>query len=88
MPYTVVIPKSAKKELAALPRQIGERVVAAIRGLASEPRPDGCVKLAGLKDTYRLRVGDYRVVYDIHDRILQVLLLKVGHRRDVYRENA
>ena len=86
MAYTLEIPKSAKKELEALPRQIGGRVVAVVRGLAVDPRPEGCVKLAGFKDTYRIRVGDYRVVYEIHDLVLRVLLLKIGHRREVYRD--
>ena len=85
MASSVEIPKSVKKELEALPRQIGERVVAAVRKLTVDPRPEGCVKLAGFRDTYRIRVGDYRVVYEIHDLILRVLLLKVGHRREVYR---
>ncbi len=85
MAYSIEIPKSARKELEALPRPTGGRVVAAIRGLAVDPRPDGCAKLAGLRDTYRIRVGDYRVVYEVHDSVLRVLLLKVAHRREVYR---
>ena len=85
MPYSVEVPKSVKRELADLPRQDGERVLAAIRGLADTPRPYGCAKLAGFRDTYRIRVGVYRVVYEVQDRVLRVLLLMVGHRREVYR---
>ncbi len=85
MPYTVEIPKSVKKEIAALPRPIGQRLMDAVRGLAVDPRPDGCAKLAGFRDTYRIRVGDYRVVYEVHDRVLLVLLLWVAHRREAYR---
>ena len=73
MSYAVEIPKSTKKEIAA------------IRALAVDPRPDGCAKMAGFRDTYRIRVGDYRVVYEVHDRVLLVLLLWVAHRREAYR---
>ena len=59
--------------------------MAAMDSLATNPRPHGVVKLSG-QDAYRLRAGDYRIVYEIHDRILLVVVLDVGHRREVYRK--
>jgi len=61
------------------------RVDAAILALADNPRPAGCVKLSGLSDLWRIRVGDYRVVYEIRDRQLIVLIVGVAHRREIYR---
>ena len=61
------------------------RLVAAMRGLASQPRPPGCDKLIGPEDLYRIRVGDYRIVYQVRDEVLLVLVVKLGHRREVYR---
>ena len=61
------------------------RLVAAMRGLAGQPRPPGCDKLVGLEDLYRIRVGDYRIVYQVRDEVLLVLVVKIGHRREVYR---
>jgi mRNA interferase RelE/StbE len=61
------------------------RLVAAMRELAGQPRPPGCEKLAGPEDFYRIRVGDYRIVYQVRDEVLLVLVVKIGHRREVYR---
>lgn len=61
------------------------RIAATIDALAGDPRPSGCRKLAGTDRLYRVRVGDYRVVYEIHDDRLLVLVIKLGHRREVYR---
>jgi mRNA interferase RelE/StbE len=69
--------------LLKLPAQIRVRVADAIRGLQSNPRPAGCKKLAGNANFYRIRVGDYRVLDEIRDRVLLVLVIKVGHRREV-----
>ncbi len=83
--YEVLIKPSARKELEAVGlKKDRQRIVAAILALAEEPRPVGCRKLSG-KDKYRIRCGDYRVVYSVHDAILVVAVVKVGHRRDVYR---
>ena len=75
---------SAIKELEALPTKDRRKIITRIEGLASEPRPHGCEKLSGLEQ-YRVRPGDYRVVYSIDDDVKVVLVVKVGHRRDVYR---
>jgi len=84
--FRVLIKESAAKELEALPnKKARQRVVARIRALADEPRPRGCEKLSGHHDRYRLRQGIYRVVYSISDKELLVFVVKVGHRKDVYR---
>jgi mRNA interferase RelE/StbE len=85
MAYNVQILPSAACELAALPAKFRERMNARIRSLASDPRPFGTVKLHGSPALYRSRVGDYRIVYEIRDQILVVLVVKVAHRREVYR---
>ncbi|HOC57210.1 MAG TPA: type II toxin-antitoxin system RelE/ParE family toxin [Verrucomicrobiota bacterium] len=66
-------------------RSLTARLVAAMRALASQPRPPGCDKLAGPENLYRIRVGDFRIVYQIRDEVLLVLVVKIGHRREVYR---
>jgi len=82
--YSLLIKPSAIKELEALPPKDRRKIVARIGGLASEPRPHGCEKLSGLEQ-YRVRQDDYRVVYSIDDEARTVLIVKVGHRRDIYR---
>jgi len=84
MSYAVVILRRAQKELADLPDSIYASVRDAIRSLAQEPRPAGCRKLTA-RGGWRIRVGDYRVVYDVDDQQQAVTVLHVGHRRDVYR---
>lgn len=82
--YSVLIKRSAAKEIEALPPKDRRRVVARIHSLGSNPRPVGCEKLSG-EEKYRLRQGDYRILYEIVDRELIVTVVKVGNRRDVYR---
>ena len=82
--YRLVIRRSAGKEIEALPPKDRRRVVAKIQALAANPRPAGCEKLSG-EEKYRLRQGDYRILYEIVDRELIVTVVKVGNRRDVYR---
>ena len=85
MRYRVEISKHADKVLGRLPKTIRERILRALIGLETDPRPPGCAKLRGFDNTYRLRAGDYRVVYEIHDQVLVVLVVRLGHRREVYR---
>ena len=82
--YRLLVKPSAAKELEALPSKDRRKITTRIVGLAGEPRPHGCEKLSGLEQ-YRVRQGDYRVVYSIDDEMRAVLVVKVGHRRDVYR---
>lgn len=83
--YSVEISSSAERTLFRLSREAVVKVVSALQKLAIEPRPAGCRKLSGQQDTYRIRVGVYRIIYEIHDDIVLVRVLKVGHRREVYR---
>lgn len=83
--YRVEISRRAGKALATLPRHDQQRVRAAIDLLADDPRPPRCTKLAGERRTYRVRTGDHRIVYDVHDDRLVIQVLRVGHRSDVYR---
>ena len=82
--YELVFKKSVVKDLRAFPKQDVKRIMQRIRSLADEPRPAGCEKLSGL-DRYRIRQGIYRIIYEIEDARLIVLVVKIGHRRDVYR---
>jgi mRNA interferase RelE/StbE len=82
--YKVTILRRAQKELGAFPSEGYTRVRDAIGGLAEDPRPSGCLKLTG-RDGWRIRIGNYRVVYEIDDSAHLVTVLHVGHRRDVYR---
>ncbi len=83
--YRVELARRATKALAALPRQEQQRVRAAIDLLVEAPRPPGCVAMTGERSTYRVRVGVYRIVYEVHDDVLLVQVVRVGHRRQVYR---
>jgi mRNA interferase RelE/StbE len=85
--YTVIVPKPVEKQLDSLPDDVRERILEKVVLLAEEPRPPGVVKLKGYNREYRIRVGDYRVRYEISDEELIVLLLHCKHRRDVYRKN-
>jgi len=84
MSYAVFILRRAQKELARLPVEAYERLKEAIESLGEEPRPMGSQKLTG-REGWRIRVGDYRVIYEIDDAEQVVTVLHVGHRRDVYR---
>jgi len=84
--YRVEVARRALKSLRALPRREQQRIRAAIDLLAEHPRPPGCVAMAGEARTYRVRVGDYRIVYEVFDDHLVVQVVRVGHRRDVYRK--
>lgn len=85
MAYTVLITRRAQKQIADLPTAEAGRVRAAIAGLAHSPRPVGAIKLKGVEG-YRLRVGDYRVLYTVEDPPQRVAVYRVAHRRDVYRQ--
>lgn len=83
--YRIEVRPRAEKELAALPQDAQRRIVRAIDALAEDPRPAGCVALRGGEGLLRIRVGVYRVVYLVeHDRLV-VLVVRIGHRREVYR---
>ena len=81
----VVIPNSVRKTLETLEEPMRSRIIDRLDALAINPRPRGAVKMAGQHGTFRLRVGDWRIVYEVRDAELMILLLKIGHRREVYR---
>ena len=82
--YKLDIKPSAAKELEALPEKDRQRIVTKIRSLKVEPRPPECEKLSG-HDLYRVRQGNYRVLYTVQDTDLVVVIITIGHRREVYR---
>ncbi|MCD8140497.1 MAG: type II toxin-antitoxin system RelE/ParE family toxin [Planctomycetaceae bacterium] len=84
MKYRVGYRDIANRQLRKLPASVQNRVIAAVDKLASNPRPPGCRKLQG-RPGYRIRIGDYRVVYEIHDQIITVEIIGIGHRKDIYR---
>ena len=83
--YEIVVSKSAQKELFRLPQQVNNRIIPAIFKLEEDPRPNGSKKLRGLTNLWRIRVGDYRIIYAIDDEIRIVDIRKVGHRKDIYQ---
>lgn len=85
MAYTIQFKPLALRQLEKLPRDAQKRLSAKIEALRDDPLPVGCKKMAALPDTWRIRAGDYRVVYQVHRGVLLVLVLSIGHRKDVYR---
>jgi len=83
--YELEITRAAEKQLRSLPRQDQERVTLTMLDLANRPRPRGTRKLTGYEDVFRIRVGRYRVLYSVSDATLIIIVLKIGHRKDVYR---
>ena len=82
--YRITIKKSAVKELEDIPRKDLRKVINRIRSLAKDPRPKGSQKLSG-QERYRIRQGNYRIVYSIEDKDPLIVIVKIGHRREIYR---
>jgi len=83
--YRVFLERAAEKQLKQLSAKLHDRVIAAIQSLVNNPRPTGCRKLGGTDNDWRIRVGDYRIVYEIDDAAREVRINRVRHRREVYR---
>lgn len=83
--YKVEIARSAEKALFKLPKNVIPKIVGAIQGMEINPRPAGCRKLTGQFNVYRIRVGTYRIIYEIVEKLVIIKVLKIGHRKDVYR---
>ena len=83
--YEILLERAAERDLKRLSTEVHARVIGAIKGLATDPRPSGCRKLVGGRNDWRIRVGDYRVLYEIADTIRIVRVNRVRHRREVYR---
>jgi mRNA interferase RelE/StbE len=84
MSFQIILPKSVQKELDRLPDEIANRILAKLAALENKPRSLDAKKLKG-REAWRLRVGDYRVIYEINDPALQIIVITVGHRREIYR---
>ena len=82
--YNILIKPSAVKEIENIPHKDRLRIIQRIQALANNPRPPGCEKLTG-EDRYRIRKGVYRILYSVSERELRIVIVKVGHRRDVYK---
>jgi mRNA interferase RelE/StbE len=81
--YTVILPKSVQKQLNSLSDAVVLILINALQELASEPRPNGCKKLKG-REAYRIRKGNYRIIYEIQDQQLIIQVIAIGHRKDIY----
>lgn len=81
--YQIIFEKSAQKKLYKLPATIRDKIVTKVKALAADPRPPGCKKLMG-REGYRIRIGDYRVIYLIEDGKLTVVIIDVGDRKHIY----
>ena len=80
--YRIEFVPAAARQLGSLPRKKQVRIASKIDALASEPRPPGCVKIRGSEDIYRIRAGDHRILYQVKDGILLVIVVQVAHRKD------
>lgn len=85
MPYKLEYKSSVKKELRKLTKVDRLAIVQKIELLKQEPRPEGSAKLKGSRDLYRIRHGDYRVIYKTHNSVLTIMIIRIGHRREIYK---
>ncbi len=85
MAYHVLLSPASQKQMYALSRDLQRNITERLEQLATTPRPTGARPYKGLAHAYRLRIGDYRVIYQIYDRQQEVMVIRVGHRRDIYR---
>ena len=83
--YEVYLERSAENDIKRLPRSAFHRILPQIKSLAEDPRPFGCRKITGSKNDWRIRVGDYRIIYEINEKANAVRVMRVRHRREVYR---
>jgi len=84
--YSLSIKRSASKSLRGTPKNRREKITASIHALGETPRPPGCKKLSKKKPLYRIRVGNYRVIYEIRDNVLVVLVIRIAHRSKAYKK--
>ena len=83
--YEVLVERTVERDLKSLPSTVFDHIIARIKALAEVPRPSGCHKLAGSRNDWRIRIGDYRVLYEIDDSRKRVRIFRIRHRREVYR---
>ena len=85
MVYTVLLRPAADRDHRSLPPDVRERITQTLLSLEADPRPSGAVKLTGQHDRWRVRAGDYRIIYQVDDPMHQVLIIRIAHRREAYR---
>jgi mRNA interferase RelE/StbE len=83
--YEILLASQAERDLKRLAAQEFHRIIPEIKALADMPRPPGCRKLVGSRSDYRIRIGDYRVIYEVDDKDNKVRIMRIRHRRDIYR---
>lgn len=83
--YSISYERSSAKELSKLDKPVARRIIKSVNKLGDDPRPPGCRPLVGYEGLWRIRIGDYRVIYSIEDDNLIVLVVRVAHRREVYK---
>jgi mRNA interferase RelE/StbE len=83
--YEVHLERAVENDLKRLPTTTFHRIILQIKALAENPRPSGCRKLTGSKNDWRIRIGDYRVLYEIDEKARAVRIMRVRHRREIYR---
>ena len=83
--FQIIVERAAEKELKRITSEVRPKLATAIRALANDPRPHGCRKLVGTENDWRIRVGDYRVIYEIADEIKILRITRIRHRKDSYR---
>ena len=84
--YSIIIGRNASKSLGGIPNKDAKRIADAINDLAEDARPNGCKKLQSKGDSYRIRVGNYRIIYEINDDELLVLVVEIGDRKEIYKK--
>ena len=82
--YKILLSNIAKKALDKMPDSVFQRIDKRIQSLKFEPRPVGCIKLSG-NESYRIRVGDYRIIYTINDKIIEIYIFNIAHRKEIYK---
>lgn len=83
--YRVVFTRKAEKELLKLPQSVSKRIIPRIENLITDPKPSSSKRLVGYADLYRIRIGDYRVIYEIRNQKLIIVVIKIAHRKDIYK---
>ena len=83
--YEVLLERRAERDIKKLPEEIFHRIIPRLKALSDNPKPSGCRKITGSKSDWRIRIGDYRVIYEINERAKTVKVMRVRHRKDAYR---
>lgn len=85
MTYSIIFKQSVLKDLRKIPEQFRRNIWSTIDDLKNNPTPDGCIQIQGYEDFYRIRIGKYRIIYEVAKKVCIITVIKVGHRKDVYK---